>query len=73
MSPRGGELRRWADEQNPGFIALMATGDHAANALEIGPDAIRASADQFRAVVLTEQHRLESHPSPDQHDRLLDR
>lgn len=71
VSPRGGELRQWADDQHQGFIALLTTADLAADALLIGSEAIQASADQLRAVGSEQQQWLESHPCP--HQDLGDR
>ncbi len=65
MSPRDYVLERWANRETAGFRALLATADIADDALHLGSEAIRASADQLRAVVVAGQRRGESHPCPD--------
>jgi hypothetical protein len=65
MSPRDGELQRWAGDENPEFVILLDTAGAASEALLIGPEAIRASADQLRAVAEAGRERLASHPCPD--------
>lgn len=65
MSPRCDGLRKWADDQNPDFIALIAAASHAAEALRLGDEAKSASADQLVAATAAERSRLESDPCPD--------
>jgi hypothetical protein len=65
MSPRGGELQRWAADERPEFVILLDTAGAASEALLIGPEAIRASGDQLRAVAEAARQRLVSHPCPD--------
>jgi hypothetical protein len=65
VSPRDTELQRWAGNENPEFIVLVDTAIVASESLLVGPDAIRASADQLRAVGSDQQQRSESHPCPD--------
>jgi hypothetical protein len=65
VSPRRAALKLWADDENPDFQALIATAGHASDALLAGPEAIRASADQLRAVTAAGRRRLEAHPCPD--------
>jgi len=65
MSPRDSELQRWAGDETPEFVVLLDTAASASEALLIGPEAIRASGDQLRAVATAGQDRLGSHPCPD--------
>jgi hypothetical protein len=65
MSPRNGELQQWAGDENPEFVILLDVAGAASEALLIGPEAIRASADQLRAVAEAGRERLASHPCPD--------
>ena len=65
MSPRDSELQRWAGDENPEFVVLLDTASAASEALLVGPEAIRASADQLRAVAEAGTERLVSHPCPD--------
>jgi hypothetical protein len=65
MSPPNGELQRWVGEERPGLEVLLDTASAAAEALLIGPEAIRASGDQLRAVAEAARERLASHPCPD--------
>jgi hypothetical protein len=55
----------WAGDENPEFIVLVDTAIVASESLLIGPDAIKASADQLRAVGSAQLHRLQTHPCPD--------
>ena len=65
MSPRDGGLQQWAGDENPEFVILLDVAGAASEALLIGPEAIRASADQLRAVAEAGRDRLASHPCPD--------
>lgn len=65
MSPRDSELQRWAGDENPEFMVLVDTAIAASESLLVGPDAIKASADQLRAVGSAALGRLETHPCPD--------
>lgn len=65
MSPRHAALKLWADDENPDFHALIATAGQSSDALRAGPEAMRASADQLRAVASAGQRRLGTHPCPD--------
>jgi hypothetical protein len=65
VSPRHAALKRWADDENPDFQALIATAGQASDAICTGPEAMHASADQLRAVASAGKRRLESHPCPD--------
>jgi hypothetical protein len=64
VNPRDLSLERWADGQAAAFRSLLLTTDVAAEALRRGPDAMRASADQLRAVVDAGQRRAATHPCP---------
>jgi hypothetical protein len=55
----------WAGDENPEFIVLVDTAIVASESLLIGPDAIRASADQLHAVGSAQLRRLQTHPCPD--------
>jgi len=65
VSPRDYALERWANQATSEFRALLATAGIADDALQLGSEAMRASADQLRAIVTAGQHRCESHPCPD--------
>jgi hypothetical protein len=65
VSPRDSELQRWAGDETPEFVVLLDTAGTAAEALPVGAAAIRASADQLRAVAAAGKERLTSHPCPD--------
>ena len=65
MSPRDSELQLWAGDENPEFIVLVDTAIVASESLLIGPDAIRASADQLRSVGSAKLRRLQAHPCPE--------
>lgn len=78
MSPRGGALRRWADNHTEEFRVLLATVGIADDSLRNGAEAMRSSADQLRAVGTAGQLRAQSHPCPDtelqdRFNRLLER
>jgi len=78
VSPRRAALKLWADDENPNFLALIATAGHAWDALHGGPEAMRANADQLRAATTAGRRRLEDQPCPDRElgyrlDGLLER
>ena len=49
----------------PEFIVLVDTAIVVSESLLVGPDAIRASADQLGAVGSAQLRRLQTHPCPD--------
>ena len=55
----------WAGDENPEFIVPVDTAIAASESLLIGPDAIRASADQLRSVGSAKLRRLQAHPCPE--------
>jgi hypothetical protein len=65
VNPRDLSLERWANDEAFQFRSLLLTSEVAAEALRRGTEAIRASADQLRAVVRAGQQRAETHPCPD--------
>jgi hypothetical protein len=65
VNPRDHSLERWVEGEAATFRSLLLTADVAAEALRRGPEAMRASADQLRAVVDAGQQRGGTHPCPD--------
>ena len=65
VNPRDHPLERWADGEAAAFRSVLLTADVAAEALRRGPEAMRASADQLRAVVDAGQQRAARYPCPD--------
>jgi hypothetical protein len=73
MNPRRGELQQWAGEERPALAVLLDAAGTASEALLVGPEAVRASGDQLRALAEAGRDRLASHPCPDPDlgDRLV--
>jgi hypothetical protein len=65
VNPRDYSLERWANDASAEFSSLLLTTDVAFESLRGGTAAMRASADQIRAIVDSGQRKTAAHPCPD--------